>query len=196
VCAANGNADALAALTTTMSAKEIKGAMNSAAAIKTLAANFGSKRHDAAVNGAGRVLVELGGPTEKSIVLATKIEQIVHFVELTLSHVVDLTGGAVWKEPKLAEPPTEGNSRCAECGQEYRKGQSRNHKNKCRRKVDDVWADRDCASEKKPRIRLSGSVVRTPQGVDWTPSSQHSKIMAKNGIVVLSVTQNADGIDT
>ena len=110
--------------------------------------------------------------------------------------LISHTGGAVWKEPKLAEPPTEGNSRCAECGQEYRKGQSRNHKNKCRRKVDDEWADRDCASEKRPRIRLSGSVVRTPQGVDWTPSSQHLKIMAKNGIVVLSVTQNADGIDT
>jgi hypothetical protein len=145
-----------------------------------------------------RLLVELTGPTKKSIVFATKIEEILPFVELRLSHILELTGGTIcqWKEPKPAEPATEGNSRCAKCGQEYRKGLSKGHKNTCRRKVDVVWADRDCASEKRVRIRLSGSVVRTREGVQWTPSSQHSELMAKNEIEVMSVRQNADGIDT
>jgi hypothetical protein len=32
--------------------------------------------------------------------------------------------------------------------------------------------------------------------VEWKPSSNHSAIMAKNGIVIQSVTQNAEVIDT
>ena len=192
VYAAKDDPDALAKLAATMGDKQFAGASNSAAAMHKLA----SKHHNEAVNGLNRLLIELVGPTRKPIVFAAQIEETSPFVELRLSHVVALTGAAVWKEPKPAEPPTLGNSRCAKCGQEYRRGQGNGHKKNCGNKVDVAWADRDCASEKRARIRLSGSVVRTPQGVDWTPSSQHSEIMAKNGIEVLSVTQSADGIDT
>ena len=191
VCAAKGDPEELAKLAAKMGDKEYKAAASSAGGIEKL----GKKHHDSAVNVTGRLLVELVGPTKKPLMFAAKFEEILPFVELRRSHVVDLTGCAVWKEPKPAEPPTEGNSRCAKCGQEYRKGQSRHHKKNCGRKVDVVWADRDCASEYRVRIRLSGSVVRTPLGVDWTPSLQHSEIMAKNGIKVLSVRQNADGND-
>ena len=192
VCAARDDTDALNALKAKMGDKQYTAATSSAAAIDKLAA----KHHNDAVNVTNRLVIQLVGPTRKPIVFAAQIEETSPFVELRLSHVVALTGAAVWKEPKPAEPPTEGNSRCAKCGQQYRKGQTRGHKKNCGRKVAVVWADRDCASEKRVRIRLSGSVVRTPQGVQWTPSSQHSEIMAKNGIEVLSVTQSADGIDT
>ena len=84
---------------------------------------------------------------------------------------------------------------------EYKRGSSRSHKRHCQpSKAVVVWADRDCASESETRIRLSGSVIHTSAGLEWMPSSKFAAIMAKNEIVIVSVTQNAtqnaDGIAT
>jgi hypothetical protein len=195
VCKAKGNAEALAALTTTMSAKELKAASNAAAAIDTLTA----ERRGHAASGHSRLLVQLSGPSGKPLIVATVKEEVAHFILLTHADVRHLTGTDVWKEPAKApaNKPAPGNSRCGNCMMEYKQGNTKSHKRICQpSKAEVVWVDRDCALESRARIRISGSVMHTSEGVAWKPSSQHSEILAKNKIVVLSVRQNADGIDT
>ncbi len=195
VCAADGNADALAALTTTMSAKEIKSAMNSAATIKTI--NAERRGHAASVP--SRLLVQLSGPSGEPLIVSTANEEVAHFILLRHADVRFLTGTTVWKEPAKApaNKPAPGNSRCGNCMKEYKQGNANSHKRICQpSKAEVMWVDRDCALESSTRIRISGSVTHTSEGVAWKPSSQHSETLAKNKIVVLSVRQNVDGIDT
>jgi hypothetical protein len=191
---AKGNADALAELTTTMSAKQFKAASNAAAAIDTI--NAERRGHAASVH--SRILVQLSGPSGELIV-PTANEEVAHFILLTHADVRLLTGTDVWKEPAKApaNKPAPGNSRCGICMKEYKQGNNKSHKRICQpSKAEVVWVDRDCALESRARIRISGSVMHTSEGVAWKPSSQHSEILATNKIVVLSVRQNADGIDT
>jgi hypothetical protein len=196
VCAAKGNDDALAKLKGTMTSEQFVAASNSAAAIYNNLYTLHEKAHTRAVNEPSRVLVELRGPSNKRI-YATTIEGDVHYIELRLHDVRHLTGESVWKEPMKPNKPAPGHSRCGDCMKEYKQGNTKSHKKNCQpSKAEVVWADRDCALESRVRIRLSGSVIRTSAGVEWKPSSNHSAIMAKNGIVILSVTQNADVIDT
>jgi hypothetical protein len=190
VCKAKGNADALAKLTTTMSAKQFKAASNAAAAIDTI--NAERRGHAASVH--SRILVQLSGPSGELIV-PTANEEVAHFIRLTHADVRLLTGTDVWKEPAKApaNKPAPGNSRCGNCMMEYKQGNTNSHKRICQpSKAEVMWVDR----ESRARIRISGSVMHTSEGVAWKPSSQHSEILAKNKIVVLSVRQNADGIDT
>ena len=196
VCAAKDDADALEKLKATMTPKQFAGAASAAAAIDTL--NAENRVRAASVN--NRLLVKLCGPSNKSLILPTTVEDVAHFIELKRADVRLLTGGDVWKEPAKANKAAPGRSRCAKCMKEYEIAHRKAHKKSCLGKSlgksEVVWVDRDCASESRVRIRLSGSVMHTSEGVAWRPSSQHAEIMAKNGIVVLSVRQNADGIGT
>ena len=192
VCAAKGNDDALAKLKGTMTPEQFAAASSSAAAIDTLH----EEAHTRAVNEPSRVLVELRGPSNKRI-FATTIRDVVHFIELRLHDIRHLTGENVWKEPAKPNRPAAGHSRCGDCMKEYKQGNTKSHKKNCRpSKAVVVWADRDCASESETRIRLSGSVIHTSAGLEWMPSSKFAAIMAKNEIVIVRVTQNADGIAT
>jgi hypothetical protein len=195
VCAAKNDPVALAALKATMTAEQFAAAAKAAAAIDKL----GSEQRARAVDGNGRILVTLTGPSNASIIFPTTLEanSNVHFIELKRPEVRHLTGRDVWKEPAKPNKPAPGHSRCADCMKEYKQGNTKSHKKNCQpSKAEVVWADRDCALESRVRIRLSGSVIRTSAGVEWKPSSNHSAIMAKNGIVIQSVTQNAEVIDT
>jgi hypothetical protein len=192
VYAAKDNPEALAALKLAMTPEQFAAASNSAAAIYTLH----EEAHTRAVNEPSRVLVELRGPSNKRI-FATTIRDVVHFIELRLHDIRHLTGENVWKEPAKPNRPAAGHSRCGDCMKEYKQGNTKSHKKNCRpSKAVVVWADRDCASESETRIRLSGSVIHTSAGLEWMPSSKFAAIMAKNEIVIVRVTQNADGIAT
>jgi hypothetical protein len=195
VYAAKDDDDALEKLKLTMTPEQLAAAAKAAAAIDKL----GSEQRARAVDGNGRILVTLTGPSNASIIFPTTIEanSNVHFIELKRPEVRHLTGRDVWKEPAKPNKPAPGHSRCADCMKEYKQGNAKSHKKNCQpSKAEVVWADRDCALESRVRIRLSGSVIRTSAGVEWKPSSNHSAIMAKNGIVIQSVTQNAEVIDT
>jgi hypothetical protein len=191
VHAAKDDPVALAALRLAMTPKQFDAASNAAAAIDTL----NEEGHTRAVNKPRRVLVELRGRSNKGRIFATTIEDVVHFIELRLHDVRFLTGNNVWKEPAKPNKPAPGNSRCGNCMKEYKQGNAKSHKKNCRpSNAGVVWADRDCASETEVRIRLSGSVIHTFAGLEWMPSSKFAAIMAKNEIVIVRVTQNADGI--